>query len=232
MNDLLSTAIKAHGGLDRWSTVTSVEITASITGAIWYVKGKPDILKSVVMTADTRAERLTTVFRHRGDRTGRGRRGDLAPPQGHLPRHGQEPHPRADLLLRGRRPAAAARLHRRHPRRRHRTQLRDELPGHRRDHLPHDTPRIRLHRRLPACPRTSTRRGRYRGREARKINLRHGDRQRREANEPDQAKQEWHACSLRIAPPREPSRCAVPGQTRGHTRPIGCFLTSKGFAEY
>jgi hypothetical protein len=62
MNDLLSTAIKAHGGMDRWSTVTSVEITASITGAIWHVKGKPDVLKSVVMTADTGSERLTTVF--------------------------------------------------------------------------------------------------------------------------------------------------------------------------
>jgi hypothetical protein len=62
MNDLLSTAIKAHGGMDRWNTVTSVEITASITGAIWHVKSKPDVLKSVVMTADTRAERLTTVF--------------------------------------------------------------------------------------------------------------------------------------------------------------------------
>ena len=62
MNDLLSTAIKAHGGMDRWSMVTSVEITASITGAIWHVKGKPDVLKSVVMTADTGSERLTTVF--------------------------------------------------------------------------------------------------------------------------------------------------------------------------
>jgi hypothetical protein len=62
MNELLSMAIKAHGGMDRWNTVTSLEITASITGAIWYVKGKPDVLKSVVMTALTRAERLTTVF--------------------------------------------------------------------------------------------------------------------------------------------------------------------------
>jgi hypothetical protein len=62
MNDLLSTAIKAHGGMDRWNTVTSVQINASITGAIWSVKGKPDVLKSVVMTADTRSERLTTVF--------------------------------------------------------------------------------------------------------------------------------------------------------------------------
>jgi hypothetical protein len=62
MNDLLSLAIKAHGGMDRWNTVTSVEITASITGAIWYAKSKPDVLKNVVMTADTRTERLTTVF--------------------------------------------------------------------------------------------------------------------------------------------------------------------------
>jgi hypothetical protein len=62
MNDLLSTAIKAHGGMDRWNTVTSVEISASITGAIWHVKGKPDVLKNVVMTADTGSERLTTVF--------------------------------------------------------------------------------------------------------------------------------------------------------------------------
>ena len=62
MNDLLSMAIKAHGGMDRWNTFSSVEITASITGAIWHVKGRPDVLKSVVMTADTRSERLTTVF--------------------------------------------------------------------------------------------------------------------------------------------------------------------------
>jgi hypothetical protein len=62
MNDLLSMAIKAHGGMDRWNTVTSVEITASITGAIWYAKSKPDVLKNVVMKADTRSERLTTVF--------------------------------------------------------------------------------------------------------------------------------------------------------------------------
>jgi hypothetical protein len=62
MNELLSMAIQAHGGMDRWNTVTSVEITASITGAIWYVKGKPNVLKNVVMTADTRSERLITVF--------------------------------------------------------------------------------------------------------------------------------------------------------------------------
>lgn len=38
MDELLSLAIKAHGGLDRWSAVTSVQAATSITGAIWYLK--------------------------------------------------------------------------------------------------------------------------------------------------------------------------------------------------
>jgi hypothetical protein len=29
---------------------------AQITGAIWYVKGKPDVLKNVIATVDTGAE--------------------------------------------------------------------------------------------------------------------------------------------------------------------------------
>jgi hypothetical protein len=62
MNELLSLAIEAHGGMDRWNTVTSVDITASITGAIWHVKGKPDVLKNVLMTVETKTERLITVF--------------------------------------------------------------------------------------------------------------------------------------------------------------------------
>ena len=171
MNDLLSLAIKAHGGLDRWNTVTSVEAAASITGAIWYLKGKPDVLKNVIATAETRAERVTMTFvgqdkrstfepdrvviekadgtlieardnpeasfdgqdlntpsddvrvayfsgealwtylnppfnvrpqrlQHRGDFINRGGWGDLAAPEGHLPRYCQKPHARADLLLR------------------------------------------------------------------------------------------------------------------------------------
>lgn len=62
MNELLSLAIKAHGGLDRWNKVRSVEATASITGAIWYVKGRPDVLKNVAVSAETGPERLTMNF--------------------------------------------------------------------------------------------------------------------------------------------------------------------------
>jgi hypothetical protein len=62
MSDLLELAVKAHGGLDRWNKVKAIKVAAFITGAIWYVKGKPDFLKNVVLTADTRNERLTVDF--------------------------------------------------------------------------------------------------------------------------------------------------------------------------
>jgi hypothetical protein len=62
MDELLSLAVKAHGGLERWNKVKSIKVAASITGAIWYVKGKGDFLKNVILTADTRNERLTVDF--------------------------------------------------------------------------------------------------------------------------------------------------------------------------
>jgi hypothetical protein len=69
MNDLLSLAIKAHGGLDRWNTVTSIQANASITGAIWYAKGQPDVLKDVAVTTETQAERVTMTFPSQDKRT-------------------------------------------------------------------------------------------------------------------------------------------------------------------
>jgi hypothetical protein len=62
MNELLLLAVTAHGGLERWNNAKSIKVAASITGAIWYVKGKGDFLKNVVLTADTRNERLTVDF--------------------------------------------------------------------------------------------------------------------------------------------------------------------------
>jgi hypothetical protein len=60
--ELLDLAVKAHGGLDRWNKVKAIKVAASITGAIWFVKGKGDALKNVVLTAETRNERLTVDF--------------------------------------------------------------------------------------------------------------------------------------------------------------------------
>jgi len=62
MNELLKLAVNAHGGLDRWNNVQAIKMAASITGAIWYVKGKPDCLKNIVMTADAKTERVVTEF--------------------------------------------------------------------------------------------------------------------------------------------------------------------------
>ena len=40
MNDLLESAVAAHGGLDRWNQVKSITVDASITGALWSLKTK------------------------------------------------------------------------------------------------------------------------------------------------------------------------------------------------
>ena len=60
---LLDLAVEAHGGLARWIEVSSVKIDVSIAGAIWYVKGQPDVLKDIVMVADTQRERVHDVVR-------------------------------------------------------------------------------------------------------------------------------------------------------------------------
>jgi hypothetical protein len=62
MSDLLDLAVQAHGGLDRWNKVKAIQVAASITGAIWYVKGKGDFLKKVILTAETGNERLIVDF--------------------------------------------------------------------------------------------------------------------------------------------------------------------------
>jgi len=62
MNDLLESAVAAHGGLDRWNQVTSITVGASITGTFWHVKSKGDALTDVRFEADTTRERLTMDF--------------------------------------------------------------------------------------------------------------------------------------------------------------------------
>jgi hypothetical protein len=62
MNDLLQTALSAHGGLKRWNELNTIKVAASITGAIWFVKGQGDYLKNVVITAYTKKQKLVTEF--------------------------------------------------------------------------------------------------------------------------------------------------------------------------
>jgi hypothetical protein len=62
MNELLNLAVKAHGGLDRWNQIKSISVKASITGGIWYVKSRPNVLKEVVIDAETQREKVVMVF--------------------------------------------------------------------------------------------------------------------------------------------------------------------------
>lgn len=62
MNDLLKLAISAHGGMDRWNQIKSVHVEASITGGVWYVKGRPDVLKNVSIHAETQNEKIVIDF--------------------------------------------------------------------------------------------------------------------------------------------------------------------------
>jgi hypothetical protein len=57
MNDLLKLAIEGHGGLRRWE-LERFRAAASITGAIWALKGQPGLLDGVVLAGETRDQRL------------------------------------------------------------------------------------------------------------------------------------------------------------------------------
>jgi hypothetical protein len=59
MNDLLDLAVRAHGGASRWERFSRFRLTASVTGAIWAMKGRAGLLDNVVFTGDTRDQRLT-----------------------------------------------------------------------------------------------------------------------------------------------------------------------------
>ena len=50
MADLLDMAVAAHGGLERWSAIKTIDVDLSITGAVWYVKGRPNVLQNITMT--------------------------------------------------------------------------------------------------------------------------------------------------------------------------------------
>jgi hypothetical protein len=60
MNDLLNLAVEAHGGLKRWSQLTTVKASLSITGKLSQLKAQPEVLKDVVVEAQLKCQRLTT----------------------------------------------------------------------------------------------------------------------------------------------------------------------------
>src|SRR5271165_665141 len=53
VNELLKLAIEAHGGARRWEQIERFRVAASITGAIWTLKGQPGLLDGVVLAGET-----------------------------------------------------------------------------------------------------------------------------------------------------------------------------------
>src|SRR5258705_13750512 len=53
MNDLLNLAIKAHGGLERWRQVRSLQARVTLNGTLWRIKGRPNGLPGELMRAET-----------------------------------------------------------------------------------------------------------------------------------------------------------------------------------
>jgi hypothetical protein len=62
MKSLLKFATEAHGGVDRWNHLASPNAHLSVTGGIWHVKGRPDVLKDIRIELLLHEERLTTHF--------------------------------------------------------------------------------------------------------------------------------------------------------------------------
>src|SRR6266850_6493330 len=59
MNGLLSLAMKAHGGLERWKQVRNMQAKVTLNGTLWRIKGRPDGLIGVVMRLNTKEPDLT-----------------------------------------------------------------------------------------------------------------------------------------------------------------------------
>lgn len=64
MNSLLRFATEAHGGLDRWNQLSSLTANVSVTGALWQIKRKPDILKDVRLELTLHLEHLERLVTH------------------------------------------------------------------------------------------------------------------------------------------------------------------------
>ncbi len=64
MNDLLATALAAHGGLDRWNELGSVSANLSIGGVLWDLKGLPGLFAISTYEANLRSQ--SAVLGHFG----------------------------------------------------------------------------------------------------------------------------------------------------------------------
>jgi hypothetical protein len=60
MNDLLRLALQAHGGLQQWRQLKVVRASASLTGALWRLKGHADVFNNIQVEAQFNRQHLIT----------------------------------------------------------------------------------------------------------------------------------------------------------------------------
>ncbi|MDQ1733519.1 MAG: hypothetical protein QOJ80_736 [Mycobacterium sp.] len=181
MSDLLEVALAAHGGLERWDGITSIDVAASITGEVFESRDDPersfdgqvmatpwDDIHVAYFSGEALWAYLTAPFLYTWPgfvteeitsiqvcgETWRRLKSAIS-------RSHQNPYPRADFALWSGRAAAPPGLHRRYPRRRIRIELCLPLSGSRRDHHPHQATDLWLEGRLPARPGAATDRHRH-----------------------------------------------------------------------
>jgi hypothetical protein len=69
ISNLLAQVLHAHGGLENWRKVVSVEARLTLSGSLFEIKGHPNGLRTVLMRVDVRRPKTTIVpFPVRGKR--------------------------------------------------------------------------------------------------------------------------------------------------------------------
>jgi hypothetical protein len=59
MDGLLALAVEAHGGLDRWNRLRTIDAKLSMTGAIWGFKQQAGLFDAVTLSAELHGERVS-----------------------------------------------------------------------------------------------------------------------------------------------------------------------------
>jgi hypothetical protein len=70
MADLLSLALEAHGGLDRWRELETLDARLSVSGGLWRLKGHPEGLPNVSLRVAARHQAVRIAPFHGEEHAG------------------------------------------------------------------------------------------------------------------------------------------------------------------
>ncbi|TKC79197.1 hypothetical protein FAZ69_30510 [Trinickia terrae] len=58
MSTLLEEVVQAHGGIDNWTKFDTATAALDIGGAVWHLKGQPDMFQGIELTASLRRQHV------------------------------------------------------------------------------------------------------------------------------------------------------------------------------